>query len=115
MIQEALYTLLAAITATGGRVYPSIAPTLPTSPFIVYDRVSAVPQNSMSETASLINSRVQIDVYAQTYSEAQTVAASVVTAMNGWSYQNIRLMSRDLFEFEARLHGVSIDFSIWHV
>ena len=115
MIQEALYTLLATITATGGRVYPSIAPSLPTSPFIVYDRVSAVPQNSMSETASLINSRIQIDVYGQTYSEAQTVAAAVVTAMNGWSYQNVRLVSRDLFDFESRLHGVSADFSIWHV
>ena len=115
MIQEALYTLLAAITATGGRVYPVVAPALPTSPFMVYERISAIPQNSMSETASLINSRVQIDVYSQTYSEAQTVAAAVVTAMNGWSYQNVRLMSRDLFDFETRLHGVSADFSIWHV
>ena len=115
MIQEALYTLLAAITATGGRVYPGVMPAVPTVPFMVYERISAVPQNSMSETASLINSRFQIDVYSRSYAEAQTVGDAVIAAMNAWSVQNVRLLSRDLFDFETRLYGLSFDFSVWHV
>jgi hypothetical protein len=61
-----------------------------------------------------MNTRVQIDAYADTYAQAQTVGAAVLALMSVWSVQNVNLMSQDFFEPDAKLHRCSMDFSIWH-
>ena len=114
MIQQQLFTLLSGSTEAGARVFPLIAPDGVPRPYIVYQRVAAVTENVLSGDAGLTNTRIQIDTFGDTYAQAQTVAAAIIALMDGWSVQNVNLMSQDFFEPDTKLHRCSMDFSIWH-
>ena len=73
-IQQQLVALLSGATDAGSRVYPP-APEQPLRPYITYQRISASSENVLSGSSGLINTRMQIDVYATTYEQAQTIAA----------------------------------------
>lgn len=114
-IQSELFTLL----STGGtdcaaRVYPVVAPDTPVVPYMVYSRINTNSENVLSGSSGLANTRMQIDVYAKTYTQAQAIARQVDALMAGWSNQNISVMAQDLFEEPVKLHRVIMDFSIWH-
>jgi len=114
VIQQQILTLLSGATEAGTRVFPLVAPDGVSRPYIVYQRVAAVSENVLSGDAGLINTRLQIDAFAETYAQAQTVAAAIIALMDGWSVQNVNLMSQDFFEPDTKLHRCSMDFSIWH-
>jgi hypothetical protein len=114
MIQEQFFSLVNGATSAGARVYPSLAPDGVNRPFIVYTRVSALSENVLSQAPGLVNTHLQVDVYASTYSDAQSAAAQVIALMQGWSIQNILSLALDEFEGETKLHRVILDFSIWH-
>ena len=114
MIQQQIFALLSGATEAGTRVFPLVAPDGVPRPYIVYQRVSAISENVLSGDAGLTNTRFQIDVYGDTYAQAQTVGAAVIALMAGWSVQNVNLMAQDFFEPDTKLHRCSMDFSIWH-
>ncbi|MES2218360.1 MAG: DUF3168 domain-containing protein [Pseudomonadota bacterium] len=114
-IQTELITLFANIA--DGRVYPSIAPDNPITPYIIYSRLTSVPQNDLDINGGanqLTNTRYQIDVYAETYTEAQENLELIKTALLGWSVTNVINADRDMYEQDTKLHRVLIDISTWH-
>lgn len=114
-VQTDLFTLLTAQFA--GRVYPNVAPELVATPYAVYSRVSAIEQNSLDTnggTGNSSNTRLQLDVYASTYSEAQGSAATVKTSLKGWSVENTLEAEQDFYEPDTKLHRVMLDLSTWH-
>lgn len=113
-MQEQLETLLNNATSALDQVFPNVAPSKPGRPYIVYTRVSANSNNVLSGNSGLINTRMQIDVYADSYAQAQTVAGQVDTLMRGWTLQNVSYPAQDQYEADVRLHRVILDYSIWH-
>jgi hypothetical protein len=112
-VQETLYTALQS--TVGGRLYPLVTPSPVTLPYAVYQVISQVPSNVLADTPGLFNTRIQVDVFARTYAECQTLKASVRTAMvSGFGFKATEINTTDLFEEEARLYRVSLDWSVWH-
>jgi len=114
-MQTDFFTLVSG--TVGGRVYPAGTASIVT-PYVTYFRVSAIEQPTMDSnggTGNLYNTRMQIDVWATTYSAAQSTAAAVKSALKGWSNQNIVLSEDDGYETETKLHRVIMDLSIWHL
>ena len=113
-IQEQLSALLSGATDAGANIYPMTAPDSCLRPYITYQRISANSENVMSGSSGLINTRMQIDVYADTYAQSQAVAAAVESMMSGWTVQNVSQPAQDLYEDPVKLFRVLLDYSIWH-
>ena len=113
-IQQQLLALLSGATAAGTRVYPITAPDGVTKPYLTYQRVSANSENVLSGSTGLVNTRMQIDVYALTYAEAASIAAQVDALMAAWAVQNVSGTSQDFYEDPVKLFRVSSDYSLWH-
>ncbi len=113
-IQEQLFDWLAGTTAAGERLYPQIAPDGVIKPYAVYRRIASAPENVLAGSSGLTNSRIQIDVYASTYAQSQSVAHAIALQMANWSIQNVCLGFQDFYEEDAKLHRVMTDFSVWH-
>lgn len=96
-----------------GKSFPQLAAQDIAPPYIVYQRVVSLTNNNLQGPSDLQNTRMQIDVYAKTYGAAQGLAADVRTAMQAASFTNVELSEQDFYELEARLHRVSLDYSIW--
>lgn len=112
-VQETLYTALQSLV--GGRLFPVVAPSTVTLPYAVYQVISQVPQNVLADTPGLYNTRIQVDVFARLYSEGQTLKASIRSAMaSGFGNSAKEILTQDLFEEDARLHRVTMDWSVWH-
>ena len=79
MVGDAIASILSSVTATveGGRI-----PDRRGSDWIIYNMISMVPHNSKSGASTYDQYRFQIDSYARTYSEVDTLAASVKSALN---------------------------------
>jgi len=61
---------------------------------------------------TLDNTRLQIDVFATTYSEVQDLADQIRSAM--LALDIIPISSGDLYESEVKLYRVTQDFSVWY-
>lgn len=110
---QQLAALLTGATDAGAAVYPVIAPDLVAKPYIVYQRVSVNSENVLSGNSGLVNSRVQIDVYATTFAQVVTIAAQIDALMAGWSVQNVSVLSQDGYEDAVKLFRITTDYSIW--
>ncbi|MBK8772800.1 MAG: hypothetical protein IPM06_20550 [Rhizobiales bacterium] len=88
-------------------------------------RISGVRDYKLSGATGLVESRVQVDCYGSTYASAKAVARAVEAVLSGYSgtqgattFDGIFLIAeRDLIdddESPADLHGVSLDFMVWH-
>lgn len=113
-IYTQLLAQLAGATAAGARIYPLTAPDDVDKPYITYQRISANSENVLSGSTGLINTRMQLDMYADTYVAAQALADAVDALMASWTVQNVSLSSQDFYEDVVKLHRVSNDYSIWH-
>jgi len=112
MIQSDIYGLLG--TTFGGRLYPMIAPYKPTAPFGVYTRVSTVPA-SIHGVGGLQESRIQIDIYADTYAAALTLANTVKTNVQAsLNLASVSLSDADEYEPDTKFYRVILEFTFWH-
>ncbi len=124
-MQEALTTILSSVA--GGRRYWVRAPqSLSTRPYIVLNRVSGNRDYHMAGASGYVQSRVQVDVYAETYSSAQTTVRAVrdavsglKTTVGGTQIQFITVESeRDLPADDAgditHLFRISLDLMVHH-
>jgi hypothetical protein len=113
-MQESFVALIQNATEAEDRVYPQIAPDDVARPYIIYQCITVNSENVLSGRSGLINTRLQVDVYASTYSQAQQIAQAVDALMVTWSFQNVPILVQDIFESDVKLHRVMTDFSIWH-
>jgi hypothetical protein len=115
-VQTDFIALVSAIFA--GRVYPKGSEDSPLPPYATFFRVVAVEEPTLDEnggTGNPINTRLQVDVYALSYLDAQAKASAVKAALKGWSVENILLGDQDGHEPETKLHSVMLDISTWHL
>ena len=113
-MQELFVTLVQNATDAQDRVYPQIAPDNVERPYIVYQRVTQNVENVLSGRTGLTNTRLQVDVYASTYAQAQQIATAVAGLMDGWALPNVQILAQDIYESDVKLHRVMADYSIWH-
>lgn len=130
-MEEAITALLA--TVAGGRRYWVTAPAqlpdgspLPT-PYVVMYRIDGLVDYTITGPSGYVASRVQVDVYGDSYTSAKETAREVVTAVSGHrdhgsgeSIQGIFVDSmRDTPAADAgevtQLFRVSVDIIVHHI
>jgi hypothetical protein len=119
-MEETLTGLLTSVA--GGRRYWVRAPQGAPLPHIVLNRVSGIRDYHLRGASGLVESRVQVDCYGETYASVRAVARAVVAAVSGHRGGSIRGVfvdnERDLPAEDAgpvkRLFRVSIDLMIQH-
>lgn len=107
-----LENIQATLTAIVGRSYPLVSPEKPTAPYAIYSQITNAPEVTMESAVPIENTRLQIDVFAKTYAEVQTLADQVRSAMLGLNITPIS--AGDLYEAEVKLFRVTQDFSVWY-
>lgn len=80
-VGKAIFSLLTSVNTA--KVYPAVAPQGEKLPLIVYNILSNVPTGKKDGVSPLDTFRVQVSIFAQTYTAACTLAASVRTALDG--------------------------------
>ena len=82
MVGSAIESILSSVTSnvTGGRI-----PDSGGSKWVIYTMISDVPHNTKDAASDFNKYRFQLDIYARTYSDADTLAASVKSAMDEYS------------------------------
>jgi hypothetical protein len=126
-MEEALIALLLGAPAlaalTGPRVYWVRKPqTVAGRPYVVLQRIDGVPFYHMQGASDYTASRVQADVYAETYTTAKKTARALIAAISGHSggmFQGVFVdAERDLSASDAGevtpLFRVSVDLIIHH-
>ena len=116
-----VYSLLSANAAVAARVatriYPLIAPQTAAVPRIVYTNVDESHIRSLQGyTSGLIRDRVQVDCYAKTYAESETMADEVTDAFASLPAVTLspsRVGRASLYEDETQLFRVTMDFLLW--
>jgi hypothetical protein len=119
-MEEALTALLAPVAS--GQRYWVRAPQNKARPYVVLNRVGGLPNYHMQGASGLVESRVQIDCYADTYTACTSVARSVKAILSGYkggAIQGVFVDSeRDLPAADAgevnSLFRTSIDIIILH-
>ena len=86
--EEAIYAILTSNTnlnaQIGLRCYPGLAPESATFPYIVYERISSDHWHDMGGSSGMCVASFQIDVVAETYSNAKAVSELVRLAIDGY-------------------------------
>lgn len=104
------------------RVYPVRLPQKPDYPCVSFQVITS-PRAHTMEGAVSIKSVVQIDCWAKTYLEAQTIATAVEEALDTFVGRMGGILKvtatlqgerQDLYEPDVDDYRVSLDFSIWH-
>lgn len=113
-IQLQFEALVSGATSAGTRVYPLTAPDGVTKPYITYQRVAVNSENVLFGDSGLVNTRLQVDMFAKTYGEVDVLAQQLDALMDGWSVQNVSILSQDGYEPDVKVFRVSTDYSIWH-
>lgn len=120
-MEEAITALLAPIAS--GRRYWGRAPATAPRPYIVMTRIDGVPAYQYSGPNGYVASRVQVDVYADTYTLTKATARAVTDLISGYSggaIQGIFVDSdgRDLPAADAgevtNLFRINIDLIVHH-
>ena len=99
------------------RVYPGKADDDAVFPYLIYSRNGVEREAELggnSQAGALRNSVVQIDIYAELYSDALGMAEAVEAALQEWEVDNSIEREQDLTELEVDVHRISMDVSIWH-
>lgn len=98
------------------RMYPGAAPDGATKPYITYSRISVSPSSTLDGniTGNVINTRMQIEVWATSYADAQGVMQTIKNRLQMWNRQNVIKQEKDVYDAETHLHHIVLEVSIWH-
>lgn len=116
--------LTALLAAASPQRYWGRAPQTPTPsrPYIVLSRISGVRNYHTQGASGFVSSRVQIDIYGDTYVSVHDTAKAVVAAISGYrggTIQGVFIDSqRDMTWLEQgdpnELHRLSLDAIVHH-
>jgi len=136
-VSQAVFTRLSTysgLTALiGTRVYPSLAPQNPKTPYVTFQQIAGgVPTSVMGADNALTPTLFQIDAWGTSYLVAHQVATQAQAALQRYSgtpsgsgieiHQGfIERLPTDIYEDDIaqaddvskRLHRVSMDVRIW--
>lgn len=126
VIAEALKSQLAGHVGLsaliGTRVYPGQLPQKPTLPAVSYFTLANDRLYRHGGPSGDAEPVFQIDIWADTYALARSVAEQVRLAMNAftgtvsgvWVHHAKCVGERDLYEDETRIQHIAIDFEVAH-
>lgn len=105
-----------------GRIYPMVLPQDPTFPALVYQRVSAVREESQSGPSGLAHPRIQFSCWGAEYPAAKRLSEALRKTLDGFNgTMNGRRVFRckvenDIDDKEdlSNRHRVIVDVMIWH-
>jgi hypothetical protein len=106
----------------GSRMYAAILPQHPTMPAITYQIISGDSVISHDGSSGLENPTIQIDCWADTYSQMDALFNAVRKRLNvasgtflGVEVQGVFLLrKRDLYDDEAKLYRRTADYDVWN-
>lgn len=114
---QILATLLADAVVSGlvaNRIYALVSPPGAPVPLITYQRISAIPINSLRGASGVVQARIQVDCWAATYEQAKDLAQAVRAALDANAELGaVCLNSQDMQDEATREFRVIIDFSVW--
>jgi hypothetical protein len=85
----------------------------PVYPYVVFHRIVSTSNNSLQGPSDLQNTRLQVDVFDRTYTNAAALAQQVSAALLAAFPAASPISSFDVYEDVVKAHRVSADFSIW--
>lgn len=108
-----LYNALSPLV--DGRVYPSLITEHgdPTTPYIIYQIVSSVPETTIDGTTGHEWVRAQIDVYDDDLYQCTLLANRVVNAINDALQTSDYGGQQQLYDTENNLHRQLIEYHFW--
>lgn len=119
---QKLITSSAGFTALAStRLYPVLLPDEAKLPAATYQTISAIPIYALEGRINLTQYRVQIEVFATTYTGAKGLAAAISDVIDAYSgvladgsrFDSVTLESyTDLYQSDARVYSVSTDWII---
>lgn len=114
VLVEDVYTLLSTLAPAGG-VWPMVnSAGAPAYPYIVFQRVVSVDNVALGGRSVMQNTRLQIDVYALSYLQADALATAIDSAFASWAlWQNVPIAQQDLYEDSVKAFRISRDYSVW--
>lgn len=121
-IASEIYTALTGYSALTALVSDKIRPVEADRddepPYVVYEVVSAVPENGLDGHLGKTQYRVQIDAWATTHQAAAEIRDAIRDAMeaanDAGTLRNRWEDERDQpREMATRLFGIAIDFMVW--
>lgn len=124
--EKAIYARLAAVAGVtalvGTRIYPVLAPQNPTFPHLVYQRISAERIGNLGADTDMVESRVQVSCFADSYSGTKELADAVRLALQradgtfgGVTVDDMWIESdQDIYDPQTRDHFVAIDVLVRH-
>ena len=111
MTEEDLYAVLEA--AMPGKVFTPIAPAGTAEPYLIYQDVTQLPQNSMCGYAELDECFWQLDSYARTRREAKANMQRVKDALRAMDPQPTIENEQSMYEQETRLNRRMVQVITW--
>jgi hypothetical protein len=128
-VEEAIIARLlgdaGVLALVSNRVFPVSRPQASTLPAVTVTRISGAPIMDDGGEAGLLDARIQIDCWGETYSSAKLLARAVLTSLSGFrgtvgatEFENVELdTERDSREgggnAEAYEFRTSLDFFVW--
>jgi len=132
-LDVALYSILSQDATTGPlvadsgspatyRIFPVFAGENPTLPCLIYGTISAVREDELEGPMTWVRERIQIDCFADSYTDCKTLAEAVRKALNGYSgtvsgkeifYASLD-NQQDFYDDKAVFRRISLDFIITH-
>ncbi len=113
MIESDLYLHLKTnVTAVGSRIYPLIMPQAGVKPCLVYTVVNDRDNICLEGKPTSKEVRIQIDVYALTYSESKTIMTAVKAALYTFKSTTSGVNSHDGYVDDVTLFRQIIQFTI---
>ena len=119
-MEQALTDLLASVA--GGRRYWGRAPHTAARPYVVLNRAGGQPNYHMQGPSGFVSSRVQMDCYADKYSDVMALATSAKALVSGYAGGTIQgifvesersLPAADAGEVSS-VFRTSIDITVLH-
>jgi len=119
-IDTDLFTVLKAVTGVSNRVYPMRFPQGAVFPLLTYTRISSRFEQVITGAVVASEPRFQIDCWAESFSAARALAASVKTAILAYAGSAVTLYATglenesDAYDPDTGLYHPQIDVVFLH-
>lgn len=87
-IGTSIFGLLSGVTDCGTNVFPVERPQKTELPALTYSIISTIPVKQQTTTANLQQVRIQISIFAISYSQCETIASQVRDVLDQSGYWN---------------------------